>query len=334
MNKRVSTLLSALLLATTLGWQQPLMNVEAATHNNASQTTKKAAKKHAKAKKTAKKSTKGKTVKQPANASKHIVLSKASGAMNVRDLGGYVNKNGQKIKAHRLIRSNKLSGLTKADVNKLTKTYHIKTDVDLRTIIEQKMGPDVKMKGVKLVKANVFKGFGAYPDFTKKNAGVKMMKKSYHNAVTTAQGRKAYKQLFHQLLTNPKNKAVLWHCSAGKDRAGMGTVLVLSALNFDKKTIQQDFMKSNKYLKADIQAKHAKAVAVAKDKHYTATQTKNFLANTDAQNTVRMAYLNTFYKTINTKYGSMTNFLHKGLGLSNHQLHQLQTNYLTNTKTK
>ncbi|WAE44761.1 hypothetical protein OUY26_10640 [Levilactobacillus brevis] len=38
MNKRTSTLVTALLLATTLGWQQPLMNVSAATHAKTTKT--------------------------------------------------------------------------------------------------------------------------------------------------------------------------------------------------------------------------------------------------------------------------------------------------------
>lgn len=329
MNKRVSTLLSALLLATTLGWQQPLVNVAAATHAQTTQKAKTAKSgKHAKAKKSSKaKTSKAKTVKQPASASKHIKLA---GASNARDLGGYVNKNGQKIKAHRLIRSNTLSKLTKADTQKLVKTYHVKTDVDLRTLVEQKTSPDVKIKGVKLVKANVFKNFGAFPDFSKKNAGVKMMEKSYHDAVTTAQGRKAYKMLFHELLKNPKNKSVLWHCSAGKDRAGMGTVLVLSALNFDKKTIANDYLKSNKYLvqtnKENLAHQEAGWTKGGK------TLTPIVVSNFKAQNGVQMAYLNTFYKAIDKNYGSMNGFLHKGLGLSNTQLKQLQANYLTPAK--
>ena len=314
MNKRVSTLVSALLIATTLGWQQPVLNVAAATHNTSSTKTVKHGK-HAKTHATKHKAT---------STSKHIKLQ---GASNARDLGGYVNKNGQKIKAHRLIRSNSLSKLSKSDQQKLVKTYHVATDVDLRTVQEQKSSPDVKMKGVKLVKANVFKNFAAFPDFSKKNAGVKMMEKSYHDAITTAQGRKAYKSLFHQLLKNPKNKAVLWHCSAGKDRAGMGTVLVLSALNFDKKAIAKDYLKSNTYLAHDNKTNLAYQLKgwTAKGNKVTPIVKGNF----EAMNGVQMAYLNTMYKAINTKYGSMKNFLHKGLGLSNTQLKQLQTNYLT-----
>ncbi|KRL93273.1 tyrosine-protein phosphatase [Levilactobacillus hammesii] len=309
MNKRISTLVTALLLTTTLGWQQPFATITA-NAKTTTQTTKKA-----------------KKVKKAKSTSTHIKLQ---GASNARDLGGYVNSKGQKIKAHRLIRSNGLSTLSKSDQKKLVKTYHVATDVDLRTVIEQKKSPDVKMKGVKLVKANVFKSFGAFPDFSKKGAADKMMEKSYHDAITTAQGRKAYKSLFHQLLKNPKNKAVLWHCSAGKDRAGMGTVLVLSALNFNKKAIAKDYLKSNTYLTQTNKENLKKQEAGWKAQGKTLTPT--VVANFKAQNGVKMAYLNTMYKAVNTKYGNMDNFLHKGLGLTNTQLKQLRANYLTSAK--
>ena len=60
--------------------------------------------------------------------------------------------------------------------------------------------------------------------------------------------------------------------------------------------------------------------------------TPTVLENLKAQNAVKIADLITMYKAINAKYGNMDNFLHKGLGLSNTQLKQLQANYLTSAK--
>ena len=45
---------------------------------------------------------------------------------------------------------------------------------------------------------------------------------------------------------------MLWHCSAGKDRVGVGTALLLCALGVPKKTIYEDFMKTNMYLDKEI----------------------------------------------------------------------------------
>lgn len=302
MNKRVGTLLSTILLATSLiGLQQPLVTAQAAKHPAT-------------------------TIVQPAGTGREINLKSAP---NVRDLGGYVNKQGRKIKPHRLIRSASLSNLSKADGEKLVKTYHLATDVDLRTLGEQKTAPDAKIAGVKHISNPVFlawgKSSGNLSDKVK-GTGVKNMEIFYRNAILSKQGRKAYRNLFLILLKNPNNKAVLWHCSAGKGRAGMGTMLILSALDFSRKTINQDYLLSNKYLAA----KNAATLAQAKKKGATAIQ----LANAKAQSGVQMAFMDAAYKAINQKYGTVKNYLNKGLGISNAQLAQLQKDYLTGAPRK
>lgn len=257
---------------------------------------------------------KAKTVKQPT-----VKEIKLKGAINVRDLGGYKTKNGKTIKKHKLLRSAALNTLTKADAQKLVKTYHLATDIDLRTDMEKQKAPDVKIKGVKYVFDPVMKQFSK---IGKTESGEKVMEHTYSQFVTTKTSRQAYHKLFQALLTNPKNKAVLWHCSAGKDRAGMGSVLVLSALGVDRKTINHDFMLSNKFRastnKQHLAALTAKGVA------------KNSLdyKRTKAMDDVRMAYLNTSYRLIKKDYGSMNNFLHKGIGLSDHDITKLRQMYL------
>lgn len=297
MTNRLGTILAAALLATTLGTaSSPVIGVQAATRPHL-------------------------TLVQSQKAGQRIALQNAS---NVRDLGGYVNHKGQAIKPHRLIRANSLATLSKSDERKLVKVYHLKTDVDLRTLAEQKTAPDKRIKGVRYVSNPVFLKWGkASGDLSNriKGAGVKNMETFYRNAVLGKQGRKAYRTLFQILLKAPKTQAVLWHCSAGKDRAGIGTMLILSALGFDKRTIQKDYLLSNKYLAKDNAAK----LAADKKAGFNATQ----LANAKAQNGVQVAFLNAAYRAIDQKYGSVTNYLHKGLGLSKQDPTRLQKNYLT-----
>ncbi|UKI49286.1 MAG: tyrosine-protein phosphatase [Clostridium sp.] len=40
----------------------------------------------------------------------------------------------------------------------------------------------------------------------------------------------------------------LWHCSAGKDRAGIATMYVLLALGVEKEEIINNYLKTNEYL--------------------------------------------------------------------------------------
>jgi protein-tyrosine phosphatase len=56
-----------------------------------------------------------------------------------------------------------------------------------------------------------------------------------------------YKEFF-ALLQNPDKLPLLFHCSAGKDRTGMGAALLLYALGVDDSTIMNDYLASNAYL--------------------------------------------------------------------------------------
>ena len=43
-----------------------------------------------------------------------------------------------------------------------------------------------------------------------------------------------------------ENGSVLWHCSEGKDRCGLITVLVMMILGIDEKTIREDYLETNR----------------------------------------------------------------------------------------
>ena len=46
---------------------------------------------------------------------------------------------------------------------------------------------------------------------------------------------------------------MLWHCSEGKDRVGVGTALLLCALGVPREVIRDDFMRSNLYLETELE---------------------------------------------------------------------------------
>ena len=50
---------------------------------------------------------------------------------------------------------------------------------------------------------------------------------------------------FLNLILETEEGAVLWHCSQGKDRTGMGAAFILAILGADRETIVKDFDRSN-----------------------------------------------------------------------------------------
>ncbi|MFX5464860.1 tyrosine-protein phosphatase, partial [Acinetobacter baumannii] len=59
------------------------------------------------------------------------------------------------------------------------------------------------------------------------------------------------KTLFSVLLSQNEKDAIVYHCTAGKDRTGIATALVLYSLGVPKQTIWKDYEASNYYRQSD-----------------------------------------------------------------------------------
>lgn len=57
-----------------------------------------------------------------------------------------------------------------------------------------------------------------------------------------------YKKFF-RVVQNTEKTPVLYHCTAGKDRTGMATVLLLSALGVARPLILKNYLDSNRHLR-------------------------------------------------------------------------------------
>lgn len=248
------------------------------------------------------------------------------GAINVRDLGGYKTEDGKTIKPHRLIRSAELYTITGNDIAKLKKTYQLKQIVDFRTDSEVDKKPDPPIQNVKNIHDSVMKDNGAststedlIKSLSKMDNPESFLIEANKSFVTDENSRKAYKKFFDILLEN-KEGAVLWHCTAGKDRAGFGTALVLSALGVPKDKVMEDYLLSNKY-RADENEKAVQAVLAETKNQQAADGMKAVME-------VRESYLNAAFDEIDKKYGSLDAFLKEGLGLTKSDINKLKSMYL------
>ena len=207
------------------------------------------------------------------------------------------------IKKNKLIRSGELADLVPLDKERLVHDFKLTNIVDFRTDSEVASKPDPEIENVKNYHYGVMKDSGAtaskddfYKNLDKVN-GVEYMEKINAELVTTPTARENYKKFFDVLL-DTKNGATLWHCTAGKDRAGFATMLVLSALNVDKKTIFEDYLLSNKYRKSE----NEKTIEQVKE---ASNDNKQAVENITAMMEVRKNYLQTAYDTMEEQYGGV-----------------------------
>lgn len=251
---------------------------------------------------------------------------KLEGAVNIRDLGGYKTTDGKTVKPYKLIRAAELANLSESDIKKLTSTYGLAEIIDFRTNSEAKAKPDPTIKNVSYVHDSIMKDNGSststqdmIASFAKMDNPEQFLISANKSFVTDQQSLDGYKLFFQQLLENKKG-SVLWHCTAGKDRTGFGTALVLAALGVDQKTIMNDYLLSNKYRETENQKM---LDALAKQ-----TDDLKVMAGMKAVLDVRPSYLNAAFDEINAKYGSIEAFLKEGLGLTNQDIKALKKMYL------
>ncbi|MFC6275270.1 tyrosine-protein phosphatase [Levilactobacillus tangyuanensis] len=175
---------------------------------------------------------------QPAISQKVTRPIKLQGAENMRDLGGYKTRSGQRVKLGRLLRSDSLEKLTTYDTFRLTDHYHLTEIVDLRTTDQIAKKPDPVLDGVKYMQASVL---GSKSNYDNDDEGM------YVDMATKGAARRSYRNLLVQMAEN-KQGALLFHCSHGMDRTGTAAAILYSILGVSKKDIQRDYLLSNTQL--------------------------------------------------------------------------------------
>ncbi len=251
---------------------------------------------------------------------------------NTRDLGGFVGENGRKIKPCRLIRSGELAKATSRDLSVLVNEYNLKTIVDLRTDIEIERKRDPEIDGVNYINLPVVDEatVGITREKTAAASAVKLIKtmeisaseymqNMYRALVVNETSVNVLKEFFDVLL-NQEDGAVLFHCSAGKDRVGALTAILLSVLGVSRDVIIKDYLATQKFGEKFNRKYKFVAILISKNKR-VADYAKVFLStNKD--------FLMAFFEEIEETYGTVLNYAEKCLGLDEEKQNKLKAMYL------
>ena len=263
---------------------------------------------------------------------------------NTRDLGGYQTMDGRHIKKHRLLRSGALFGGTQKDLEALVNEYELKAVVDFRTASESSLKPDPSISGVIYIANPILEeeAMGITREDEEHrdgNAVVKevisaiarngstpldYMKNMYRNLITNPFSRAQYRRFFEILLAQQEG-AVLWHCSAGKDRVGVGTILLLSALSVSREQIMADYMKVNEFGKEEVDC--LMRAIIGHDRPLSREEREEAAA-VRLLFTVDRAYAESVFAAMEAECGSVDAFLEKEMGLTAEKRIKLQEMYL------
>ncbi|UIF30240.1 tyrosine-protein phosphatase [Levilactobacillus brevis] len=222
-------------------------------------------------------------------------LVKLAGTKNTRDIGGYKTANGKfQIRPNRLLRSDNLNKVTNKDKHILAADYHVTSIVDFRTDGQINSLPDQHIPGVDNTSISIL-GVKAFSDSVALNEEFAGDGGFYVQQLEFGQSAvQGYSRFLNMLLHN--NYATLYHCSSGKDRTGIATVLIMSILGMDEKTITNDFMQSYQ-----------------------------------TGRTVKPAWLKEYFREIKTRYVTMDRYIANVLHFSRAQKEKLRSMYLVST---
>ena len=166
------------------------------------------------------------------------------GMNNTRDLGGMCTKDGRTIRPNMLYRSSKLSKLEDKDWF----TRNVALVVDMRSSMEINENPDPHIPGVGYLHLPIFEmqavGVSRDKESDRRAApmdmetAIKSMSSVYARFVNDEFCLSQYRR-FIRLLFEPREKAILWHCSAGKDRTGTGALFILELLEIGRASCRE-----------------------------------------------------------------------------------------------
>ncbi|HEX6500666.1 MAG TPA: tyrosine-protein phosphatase [Micromonosporaceae bacterium] len=250
-----------------------------------------------------------------------------AGAPNTRDVGGLVNRYGRLVRPGRLLRSGALGRLIDADVAVLS-GYRLRQVLDLRHDREIAVAPpDLLPDGAVAVHLPIYDP--EHPVFTYVSAVMlghdisaysglvadgtpAAMRAIYRWFVSGASARTAFAAALRRV-ADPASLPLLYHCSAGKDRTGWLTALVLTVLDVDRAVITEDYLLSNER-SATVNEKIMRAVAARGAE----------LDHVRPVLEVRPDYLDAAYDEADRVYGGIDGYLRAGLGLDDATLARLR----------
>lgn len=252
------------------------------------------------------------------------------GQPNFRDLGGYATADGRHVKWGQVYRSGELGKLTEADLATLDQ-IGIALVCDLRSDSEVTALPDPAAAAEEQIRLAVN---DESVDVAKITAAITAGDLSSLSPTLLLDGMPKiatdFTDNWTQLLlriSDPANRPTNFHCTAGKDRAGWASAVVLRALGVPEETVMEDYLLSNEYRAA------ANAATIAQVRTLVAgvqgvPEDQVDMSNLEALLEVRPEYLQAAFDAVDEKFGSFDAYLTDGLGLTEAQIAALRDSML------
>lgn len=234
------------------------------------------------------------------------------GASNFRDLGGYRNADGRRVRRGQVFRSDHLAGLTGQDQQQL-QALGVRHSLDFRGASEHRLTP-YDIPGVQRVAMAIeptviarMQALVAQGVVPSTEETVELMRETYRDFVN--RNADTYGRFLRHLLEVPTPQ--VFHCTAGKDRTGFAAALLLSALGVDRATTMHDYLLTNQLYRRDTRLEgqgHPHVLKVLWQ--------------------VQPEFLQAAFDAVDRQHGGMQDYLHGAIGLRPQDTAELQRRLL------
>jgi len=262
------------------------------------------------------------SVAAPATDGRLIAID---GSNNFRDIGGYKTTDGREVRRGLVFRSGAMNHLTPAGFAQL-KALGIQTNVDFRSTDERAKAP-----------VNWPAGQGVVAYTTDYKMDMSSFGKLFASGNITAETVRAamaegyrdtpfyfapqYRLMIRQIIEG--RTGLVYNCTAGKDRTGVGTAILLTLLGVPRETVTQDYLLSNTYFKPEMTRS-----AADKDDPQMAMFMRLPADVQQALMGVDKSYLDASFAAINEREGGWDRYVRDDLGLSATDVAALKTRLL------
>ena len=247
------------------------------------------------------------------------------GGINFRDFGGYPTADGRRVKWRKLLRSGHLAKLSDA-AHAEVEALGLALVCDFRLDREQEKRPSRLPAIDRRIRLNIWpKSARSVADMMRAKTtddvddGEILARQNAVYREFAVDFAAEYATMFRHIL-DAAGRPVLIHCTAGKDRTGLGAALILLALGVPADTVMDDYLISNAcpHLRAEI------LEIARRTREIAASEESRFLHLLGA----RAESLNAAFDAIREVAGSIDGYLSNNLGLTAADLQRLREGYL------
>ncbi|TMM33387.1 MAG: tyrosine-protein phosphatase [Actinobacteria bacterium] len=254
-----------------------------------------------------------------------------NGAPNARDLGGLPVADGRTVRPGLVFRAQALGRLSDDDVAVLA-SLGLTDLLDLRHGSEIELAPPDRLPaGPQVAHIPIFDP--AHPVFTYVSAVLLGHDLSRYAQLAVEGTPSAMLTVYRWFVSAPAARAafatalrritaatgpLLYHCSAGKDRTGWLSALLLGALGADRTTITDDYLLTNEVTAEAM----AKLLAVMDTRKGVPPDVLRPVLDAAPE------YLDAAFERLESEYGTLDRYLREGLGLGADELAALRRRLL------